>query len=106
MFNIFKKNKKEKEVHKSAKAAYDLVHSDAWADIQVMFFDRISDIQSIMNIDDSSVEKAMIDMKVRVNLAKELKSVLDEIIGLSNQYEFSYKGKKDESDYQVNLDVQ
>lgn len=93
MFNFFKKDKKEDAILRSKKAAHALVHSDAWNDIQQMFIDKIMDIQSIMNVDDSSVDKIVMDMKVRANLAKELKDILDNIIGAANSYEYEKEPK-------------
>ena len=96
MFGLFKKEQKTTSIDKWTKAAHDLVHSDAWGDIQQMFFDKIMETQSVMNIDDSSPEKAIMDMKVRVNLAKELKDVLDRIIAASNAHEFNHQKIEEE----------
>lgn len=96
MFNFFKKEQKTDAIDKWSKSAHDLVHSDAWGDIQTMFLEKIMDIQSVMNVDDSSPEKAVMDMRVRVNLAKEIKDVLDRIIAASNAYEFNHKPHEEE----------
>jgi hypothetical protein len=96
MFGIFKKEKRIDPVDKWSKAAQDLVHSNAWLDIQQMFLDKIMDTQSVMNIDDSSMEKAVMDMKVRVNLAKDLKDILDRILAASSAYEFNNQKKEEE----------
>jgi hypothetical protein len=103
MFNLFKKKQEEDAIRKSSKAAYDLVTSDAWGDVQRMFLDKISEIQSIMNVDNSSSDKAFLDMKVRVNLAIELKDILNSIIGSANRYEFNYKEQKAEDNSELEV---
>lgn len=89
MFNIFKKDKKEHDINKDAKACHDLVHSEAWGEIEKMFIDRIMDIQSVLNVDATSEAKAIVDIKVRGLLATELKDILLEIKGKSERFEMN-----------------
>jgi hypothetical protein len=50
------------------------------------------------------MEKAMVDMKVRVNLAKELKDVLDRILAASSNYEFNNQVIVEEDSHIVIVD--
>lgn len=89
MINFWKKSKEQDVIERNQKAAYHLVNSEYWGEIQKMFVDKMLDIQSVMNVDNSSPEKAVIDMKVRVNLARELKDILDSIVGAANAYQMN-----------------
>lgn len=107
MFNIFKKSKKEEEINNNAKACHELVHSSAWSDIEQMFIDRIMDIQSVLNVDDSSEQATIIDIKVRGLLARELKDILLDIKGKSERFEMNIEKKEliKSEDHVVRFDI-
>lgn len=107
MFNIFKKNIKEDVLDRHAEACNRLVSSDAWEPIEQMFIDKIMDIQSVLNVDESSEQKALLDIKVRGLLARELKDIVLNIKGLSEKFEMNIQQNKSvqNDDYVTRFDI-
>ena len=79
-----KEDKKYKEENKELIAT---VKSEGWKVVRQKLFDRINDLQSILNLDDVKPEDLLTEVKVRGLVVKELHLFLQEIEGQVNQYE-------------------
>lgn len=71
---------KNKEVH-------DLANSQQWAMIKVRLFEKIDDLQSVMNVDMENPEQTFQDIKTRKNVIDVLVELMKEVDGEARQFE-------------------
>jgi len=81
------KIKDDKEYIEKNKAIFELVSSEGWNILRDDFNDRIADIQSIANVDLTNPAEILNDIKVRLNVANELRDVIKKYEGQAKQFE-------------------
>lgn len=75
--------------NKNQKALSDLIQSDGWKIVRQKFIDKIMDIQSVLNVDVTSVDKVIVDIKARTTVVEILSSMIKEIEGSVVQEKFN-----------------
>lgn len=80
-------DKEERKFHNDNKKIFNFVKSKHWPLVRDAIYQRIEDIQSVMNVDGLTAEEVFIDIKVRKLLATELLDLIRSIEGQAMQYE-------------------
>lgn len=73
--------KEEKEYKQRNKELLNMVRSKGWELTRKKLFDRINDLQSVLNLSETDPEKLVIEVKVRGLVVKELVDWLKEVEG-------------------------
>lgn len=68
-----------------------IAESEAWSELKRILADKMMDLQSIRNVDSSSAESAVLDLKARNMAIDTLMEAIREVEGRSDQH----KGNKD-----------
>lgn len=81
------KDKEQKKHDDENKALARLVSSKGWQVVRDIVSNKVSDLQSVLNVDGLTAEEVMLDVKVRKLMVKELVDFLGEVEGRVAQYE-------------------
>lgn len=82
------------------KDMHDLVGQPGFRHVEAIFVDKIMDLQSIMNLNVTSVEETVKEIALRKNLIDELKDILAQIKGEANAHEFDENEVEDKDLYE------
>lgn len=80
-----------KELVGEQKALYDLIQHEGWSIARQKLVDRIMDLQNAFNIEDSTAEGLLIDLKSRKLSSKVLYDWLKDVEGTGSQFEENTK---------------
>lgn len=82
---------KTNELIGDQKRLHDLINHDGWALARQKLVDKIMDLQNAFNIEDSTAESLLIDLKSRKMSSRILYEWLQDVEGTAQQFEENSK---------------
>lgn len=75
------------QVYQAGESVYNYVNSKGWQIVKNIFSEKISDLQSIKNLEAGTATKMMQDVKIRLAAVDILLEIIREVEGKAQQHQ-------------------